>query len=116
MVLPVGLTIISIIWDTDILIIPVLICIFLAVALIPGFRHRENLGVSILTAICGLPFNIRLSYYCVHEVFFLNGLGEVLYFILFMLILFSLEEIVLGVIARLIWPRQYRFSFLTGKR
>ena len=113
--LPLSISASGIAWDSGVCLALLAISIFAAVSMVPGFRHRESLGISILVAICAIPSNIRISYYCVHELLYLNVLGEILYFIICYLVLFSIEEIIFGIIARLIWKKQYRFSFLSGK-
>lgn len=111
MMIPFGLAVAGSVMKSIICLILLIVSIFIIVAIFPCFRHRESLAICIMIALYGIPFNIRISYYCVKEVFQLNIIGEILYFIIFFFVLFSLEEIVLGIIARSIWRRQNRLRF-----
>lgn len=66
----------------------------------------------IFTAVAGLPVNIALSYYVVSEGFLGTGflIGDILWGALLCCIFFSLEEIVFGVVTRLIWKKQYKLK------
>lgn len=86
--------------------------IFLAVAFVPVFRHRENLVMFLLVWFCGIPINILLTK---NILGFLeldsSVLNSIMYGVLIQMFLFSTEEIFFGVITRLCWRRQYKISF-----
>lgn len=86
--------------------------LFLAVATVPTFRHHENLAMFLLVWFCGIPTNFVLTK---HIIRFLEVDGSILnsiaYGTLGWLFLFSIEEIVFGVITRLCWKRQREISF-----
>ena len=86
--------------------------IFLAVALVPVFRHRENLAMFLLVWFCGIPINILLTnnILCFLELDS-SVLNSIMYGVLILLLLFSPEEVFFGVITRLCWQRQYKTSF-----
>lgn len=86
--------------------------IFLAVASVPIFRHRENLAMFLLVWFCGIPINILLTnnILCLLELGS-SVLNSIMYGVLILLLLFSAEEIFFGVITRLCWQRQYKISF-----
>lgn len=91
----------------------ILLCvaIFLAVALVPIFKHRENLSVFLMVWFCGMPLNLRLTLFTIHLLKLRSTFVAVLYGIFISLSLFSIWEIVFGVITRLIWKKQYKASF-----
>lgn len=90
-----------------------LLCIlslFIIVGVVPLFRKRESLYMFILVAAAGLPINIRLSCWLVSEELISSGflIGNILWGALLCCVFFSVEEIVFGVVTRLIWKRQYK--------
>lgn len=86
--------------------------LFIIVGTIPLFRRRESLYMFLLVAIAGLPINIRLSFWLIYEEFISLDffVGDILLYLVFGCVLFSVEEIVFGVITRLIWKKQYKIK------
>ena len=92
-----------------------LLCVlslFIIVGVVPLFKRRESLYMFILVGIAGLPINIRLSYWLVSEEFISSGflIGNILWVALLCCVFFSVEEIVFGILTRLIWKKQYRIK------
>lgn len=89
-----------------------ILSLFIIVCIVPMFRKRESLYMFILVAIAGLPINIRLSYWLVSKGFISSGflVGDIIWGVLLYCISFSVEEIVFGVITRMIWRRQYKLK------
>ena len=87
-----------------------IISLFMIVGTVPLFRKRESLYMFILVALAGLPINIRLSYWLVSEGLISSGflIGNILWLMLLCCVFCSVEEIVFGIIARMIWRRQYK--------
>ncbi len=88
------------------LVIPVL---FAMVRFLPFCHKRENLWMFVFAAMAVIPINIHLIHklnlpYWVDNSTIMCCLWSVLLF----LMLLSVEEIVLGLITRFIWKRQYR--------
>ena len=88
------------------LVFPVL---FAMVRFLPFCRRRENLWMFVYAAVAVVPVNVYVIcraglYELFDESRFKCGLWSVLLFIL----LLGIEEIILGVITRLLWKRQYR--------
>ena len=95
--------------------VTLLICVvslFVTVGIIPVFKRRESLYMFILVGLSGLPINIKLSYWLVSEELISSGflIGNILWGMLLCCVFFSVEEIVFGVITRLIWKRQYKIK------
>lgn len=86
--------------------------LFIIVGIVPIFKKRESLYMFILVGIAGLPINIRLSYWLVSEEFISSGflLGNILWVALLCCVFFSVEEIVFGIVTRLIWKKQYKIK------
>lgn len=92
-----------------------LICVlslFVIIGVVPLFRKRESLYMFILVAVAGLPINIRLSYWLVSEELISSGflIGNILWGALLCCVFFSVEEIVFGVVTRMIWKKQYKLK------
>lgn len=85
------------------------ISLFVIVGTVPLFRRRENLYMFIFVAIAGVPINIWLSYWLVSEGLVSAGfvIGDILWGLLLCCVFLSIEEIVFGVVTRMIWKRQY---------
>lgn len=84
--------------------------LFVIIGVVPLFRKRESLYMFILVAVAGLPINIRLSYWLVSEELISSGflIGNILWGALLYCVFFSVEEIVFGVVTRMIWKKQYK--------
>lgn len=88
------------------LTIPVL---FLLVKFLPFCRHRENLWMFTFTAISVIPINCYVIRKMDLLVYFNGSMVKCfLWSVLVFFILLAVEEIVLGLITRLIWRRQYK--------
>lgn len=87
--------------------------LFLAVRLLPACRHRENLWMFLLAALAGIPINLTASAVLLRTFFSSQewGIARFLWGILLYAILFSTEQIILGVITRLLWKAQYPIQF-----
>jgi len=86
--------------------------LFIIVGTVPLFKKRESLFMFILVAVAGLPLNIRLAYWLVFDGIISSGflIGDILWVAFLCCVLFSVEEIVFGVITRMIWKKQYRLK------
>lgn len=107
--LPVGLAVKFLVDHSWISLLFAVISLFVIIGTVPLFKRRENLYMFIFVAIAGLPINIFLSYWLVTEGFIGAGfiIGDIIWGMLLWCMLFSVEEIVFGVITRMIWKRQY---------
>ncbi len=66
----------------------------------------------VFVAIVGLPINIWLSYTLVSEDIVSSGflIGDIVWGALLFFIFISIEEIVFGLITRMIWKKQYKIK------
>ena len=66
----------------------------------------------VFVAIVGLPINIWLSYMLVSEGFISSGflIGDIIWGALLFFVFLSIEEIVFGLITRMIWKKQYKIK------
>lgn len=87
--------------------------LFILVATIPLFKKRESLCMFLLVAAAGLPLNLKFAYWLIDKsyIWLDSFFGNLCYVVLICCILFSIEEIVFGVITRLMWRRQYKLKF-----
>ena len=86
--------------------------IFVVVGISPTCRKSQSLWIFVLVAVDGIPANIFLIYNFVYLGIMgdFNFLFKMLGCVATFCIMLSIEEIVLGFIARLIWPKQYKLS------
>lgn len=112
--LPISLSLAFLIKPAWIFLILCIISLFAVVGLIPVFRKRESLFMFILVAFAGLPINIWLAYkFLSLEIYFLGFfLGDALIAVLMCSVLFCAEELIFGVMARMIWKKQYKINLL----
>ena len=86
--------------------VPVL---FLMVGLLPFCHRRENLWMFVYAAITFIPINVFILFQIeLDRIFHENLFSVLLWGVLLFLLMSSLEEIVLGVITRFVWKRQYK--------
>ena len=85
-----------------------LAAVFLFVAYSSECRGAENIWIFMLIAIGFIPLNIALEMQLYEYVSLLAGgpIGKILSGIILYAILFSLEEIIAGLIGRIIWREQ----------
>ena len=85
---------------------------FIIIGAVPAFRRRESIWMFIVVALSSVPLNVYI-------LTLLNGLGfifgisaflGILRCILYYSILFSVEQLIMGVITRIIWKRQYKLT------
>ena len=87
------------------------ISLFMIVGFCPLFRKRENLWMFILSGVAGLPLNVYLAYSVIFktELMTIYSAFNICSVIVLSSIFFGVEEIVLAVITRIIWKRQYKW-------
>lgn len=79
------------------------------VAVVPWCRQHENMWLFVLTAIASVPINITLTRYTIDIGIFETGfpfLGKLITSLEIFLLLLGIEEIIVGVLGRMIWKRQ----------
>ncbi len=91
-----------------IFLILTLILPFIIIGVLPVFRRRENLWMFLIVSFAGTPINILISYFLVSlELFYTEFfMCDILWGILVFFIMFSLEQIVFGIVTRMIYKRQ----------
>ena len=91
-----------------------IVSLFVIIGCLPLFRKRQNLYMFIFVAIVGLPINIWLSYMLVSEGVISSGflIGDVVWGAMLFFVFLSVEEIVFGVITRMIWKKQYKIKMM----
>ena len=108
--LPFAVSLSSVFTESVWLYVILLLSHFLILLFVPVFKGRENLWMFIAVAISSIPVNvlavISLWRYDIAEE--IGMLNSVLLCILYYAVLFSIEEIVMGLITRLIWKRQIK--------
>lgn len=112
-VLPVFLSILFLVHKTWWVLGLCILSLFLLVATVPLFKKRESLYMFLLVAATGFPLNIKLAYWLISESYLGLDLlfGDLCYGVLICCVLFSIEELLFGVITRFIWRRQYKLKF-----
>lgn len=92
-----------------IILLLVVFSIFITVGRLPFSKKHENLWVFLLASISGMPINLHLVVGAVNAGLLASDmriLAVVRATVLYM-VLFSIEQLVLGYIARRIWRKQY---------
>lgn len=95
-------------------LLPLLILAHLFVMkLVPAFRGRENLWMFLVVSVSSIPLNIAVLVFLNNQgfisgSFFLLGFTRCL---MYYFVLLSVEEVVMGVITRMIWKKQNRLEF-----
>lgn len=109
--IPILVAIISGCCKSLLLAILTIVLIFVLVAILPFTSKYENLWLFILCAACSIPINISfLIEYPVWRDFIIcsnNAVCNILSLLEMTMILTSIEEVVVALIGRRIWKRQY---------
>jgi len=95
------------------LIIVNILLMYLLVAKLPVCHRRENVWLFVLTAISSVPINVKATWILLYYGLLSSGipiLGEILGVIQIYLLLFTVEEMVIGIVGRYIWKKQYGIS------
>ena len=91
------------------LIIPCIISLFVIVATLPLCRKRESLWIFVGFVPASAPVNFVLAlYFSLDFMDSYSRFQQILWFILALSVLLSIEGIIFGIITRLIWKEQYR--------
>ena len=88
-----------------------ILSVLFIVAVVPCCRQHENLWLFVLTAIGSVPINIILTQYITDLGILETGfpvIGVVVTSVEIYLLLLGIEEIIVGVLGRMIWKRQKR--------
>lgn len=87
------------------------ITMFIMVAVLPFTHKRENLWLFVLCAICSIPINIVLvkEFLQWREYIFISNssLRNILLMVEMTLVCTSIEEILVALVGRMIWKKQY---------
>ena len=79
------------------------------VRIIPCSRKHENIWMFFLVTVCTIPMNITLIHRYT-QIFEMAWIWRLLIQLIVYLILFSAEELIMGVITRSLWTQQYELS------
>lgn len=111
--LPISLSIVGAIRHSPILIVLVPIALLISVALTPWARKRENIWMFLFVAVSGVPVNIIVIRWLLGLSFFETHFFVLAFFrsVALYLMLLSMEELILGVVTRMVWKNQYKISF-----
>lgn len=90
-------------WD----MLAAIVLVILLVRSVPFMKGQECVWIFTITMFATIPFNIRLSRIAVrwclgHQ----KGFSGMMCSLVAFMCLFAIEEIISGILARLIWPRQ----------
>lgn len=111
--IPFCISVVTSMWGSLICAITFVLSVFLVIPLVLEFRHRENLGMCFVIAISSIPINTTVSYKIIKLLSWGSlTISSVLYGILAYFILLCVEEVIFGVITRLIWRKKHRFDFI----
>lgn len=86
-----------------------ILMMFIVIALIPDFKHREVLGVEFLMLICSPFFNISSAFKLLRYFGYGFDFAEVVFVCIFYIAVVSVEQLLVVFVARLIWKKQFEF-------
>lgn len=115
--LPLLISLIGFIFDSWILFGLSFVSILIIVGNILDFKGYENIGVAFVTSYTNVFFNIKILIMLYHNLkYMVDGFCSLIYVLLLMTIiyciLFSITELVMSLIARMIWKKQYIIDFV----
>lgn len=111
--IPFGVSVIAVYIQSVWLTVAAIVLVFILVSILPICHGYENMWVFIMIAYIAIPINlfILIEYGSWINFVFVGSNGGFTYFmslIQYILILSSIEQILAGLIARIIWKRQYK--------
>ena len=108
---------VSAVLKKSVLLVVLLILVhFIIIKAIPSFRKYENIWMFLMVAVSSIPINIYVLYLLndfgiIFESIFFVGILRCLYYYSALL---CLQEIIMGIITRIIWKKQYGFVLKEG--
>lgn len=111
--IPIALSWVTVHGKSVLLFILFVLAHFIIMGIVPAFRKRENVWMFILVAVTSIPINIFILLQLNRIDMLFNSLFVlgVLRCVLYYSVLFSIEEIIMGLITRLLWKKQYKINF-----
>ncbi len=106
--IPLVLFLICILKNSVLCLILAIISPFIIVGAVPAFKKRENLWMFLIVAITGIPVNLLFIYFLISEFGLDMILYDVLYGSLLYFVLFSIEQLLYGIITRFIYRKQLK--------
>lgn len=87
-----------------------IVALLIILWIIPLCKGRESLFAFLIVALMGVPINVKViaflwDYELVGDPFLVSG---VLWSVVLLGILFSIEQIMIGVLVRCLWPKQFK--------
>jgi len=110
--IPAVLSLITVLKHSVVLLVLLIISHFIIIKFVPVFKGKENVWMFVFVAISSIPINFYImlllnKWDLLFTSFFALG---VLRCILYYLVLFSMEEIIMGITTRVIWRKQYKLD------
>lgn len=110
--IPAVLSLITVLKHSVVLLVLLIISHFIIIKFVPVFKGKENVWMFVFVAISSIPINFYImlllnEWDLLFTSFFALG---VLRCILYYLVLFSMEEIIMGITTRVIWRKQYKLD------
>lgn len=111
--LPLGLNVAAVLEENGMLLAASLAALLLMVALMPAARKRESLFLFVLAAISLIPMNLWAVVWFLGTGYLedLPLISKLFWPVLIYWMVFNIEQVILGCVARLIWPKQYKNVF-----
>jgi len=92
------------------------VLIFLLVRSVPFMKGQESIWVFFLGFVATTPFNLKTSKNIMDYLFFDSNIFlKVIYLAILFLCMLAVEEIILGIISRVLWKKQ-KESFCRAKK
>lgn len=108
--IPAALSLASVIKHSVILFVILIVTHFIILKFIPVFKGYESVWMFIFVSISSIPLNVYILSlinewgFLFDTILFLGILRTVLYYA----VLFSIEQIIMGVVTRIVWKKQYK--------
>lgn len=108
--IPAALSLASVIKHSVILFVILIVTHFIILKFIPVFKGYESVWMFIFVSISSIPLNVYILSlinewgFLFDTILFLGILRAVLYYA----VLFSIEQIIMGVVTRIVWKKQYK--------
>jgi len=114
--IPLALSVSAVLKKSVLLVVLLILVHFIIIKAIPSFRKYENIWMFLMVAVSSIPINIYVLYLLndfgiIFESIFFVGILRCLYYYAALL---CSQEIIMGIITRIIWKKQYGFVLKEG--
>ena len=110
--IPCAFSILAVIKHSVIMFLLFILIHFLMIKVTPAFKYNENIAMFVMVGFSSMPINIYILK-ILNDINIISSsylLLNIFRFALYYIVLLSVEEVIMGVLTRSIWRKQYKVN------